>query len=141
MSSTSLRRTQHDEARGARVVGAPRRIEAQGRADAVGDRAGDAGERHRVLAPEVAGLLAAGDVHRAPAAPAADEGGPQLEGDPRRDEQLAVARAALGAAARRVAEDADGRAPGGEAGEGVDVLAQVLAGDDQGARGGGRLGA
>ena len=43
-------------------------------------------------------------------------------GDVGRQEQVAVARAALGIAARDVVEDAYRHPPGGEAGEGVDVI-------------------
>ena len=76
-------------------------------------------------------LRAAGDVHGAPHAPADDERGAQLVGDVGRQEQVAVARAALGVAAGDVVEDADGHPPRGEAGEGVDVVDHVLAADDQ----------
>jgi hypothetical protein len=110
---------------------APRRVEAQRRADPPRDRTGDAGEDIDVALLERAAGRAAGDVHRAPDAAADDERGAQLVGDAGREEQVAVARAALPSPARRVVQDADGQAPRGEAGEGVDVLDDVLAAHEQ----------
>ena len=96
------------------------------------------GERDRVALLECAAGPAASNVHGAPHAPADDERAAQLVWDVGRQEQVAVARAALGIAAGDVVEDADGHPPGGEAGEGVDVVHHVLAADDHLPRGRGR---
>jgi hypothetical protein len=91
----------------------------------------DARMARAIAAVRAASASAAGNVHGAPDAPAEDEGAAQLVGDVGRQEQVAVARAALGIAAGGVVEDADGRPPRGEAGEGVDVVDHVFAADDQ----------
>ena len=122
---------EHDHPRRLDARDASGRIEAQRRANAAADRPGDGGERVGVALLECAAARAAGNVHGAPDAPADDEGAAQLVGDVGRQEQVAVARAALGIAAGDVVEDADGHPPRGEAGEGVDVVDHVLAADDQ----------
>jgi hypothetical protein len=66
---------------------------------------------------ECAAAGAARNVHGAPDAPADDERAAELVGDVGPQEQVAVARAALGIAAGDVVEDADGHPPGGETGE------------------------
>ena len=93
--------------------------------------AGDRGEGVGVLLLERAARPAAGDVDRAPDPPADDERGTELVRDVERQEQIAVARAALGIAAGGVVEDPDRHPLGGEPGERVDVVDHVLAADDQ----------
>ena len=101
--------------------------------------AGDRGEGVGVLRSERAARRAAGDVDSAPHAPADDECGTELVRDVGRQEEIAVARAALGIAAGGVVEDPDRHPLGGEPGERVDVIDHVLAADDQLARTGGLL--
>jgi hypothetical protein len=69
----------------------------------------------------------------------ADTGGDGA-GDRGEGGRIAAARALLGLSLGRLAEDADRRPPRGETGEGVDVLDELLAGNDARARLGGRLG-
>src|SRR5260370_310612 len=77
------------------------------RADPARDRPGEGGERVGVALLECAAARAAGIVHGAPDAPADDERAAQFVGDIGRQEQVAVARAALRIAAGDVVEDAD----------------------------------
>src|SRR5256885_502866 len=86
-------------------------VEAERRTDPPGDRARGHGERIDVTLPERSACCAAGDVDRAPDAAADDEGGAQLVGDIGREEQVAVASAALRVAARDVVPDPDRHAP------------------------------
>ena len=97
-------------------------IEAQRRTDPPGDRARSGGEGVDVTLLERSACRAAGDVDRAPDAPPDDERGAQLVGDAGREEQVAVASAALRVAARDLVEDPDGHAPRRQPGESVDVL-------------------
>ena len=122
---------EHDHPRRLDARDAAGCIEAQRRADGTGDRAGEGGERVGVALLECTAARAAGNVHGAPDAPADDEGAAQFVGNVGRQEQVAVARAALGIAAASVVKDADGHPPRREAGEGVDVVDHVLAADDQ----------
>ena len=131
MSSTSSPWAEDDEPRRLDARPAACCIEAQRRADPAGDRAGDGGERVGVTLLERSACRAAGDVDRAPDAAADDEGGAQLVGDVGREEQVAVASAALRVAARDVVQDPDGHALRRQPGEGVDVLDQVLAAHEQ----------
>jgi hypothetical protein len=119
--------TEDDQPRRLDARPAACRIEAQRRADPSGDRARDAGDGVDVTLLERSAGRAAGDVHRAPDAAADDEGGAQLVGDVGREEEVAVARAALRIAARDVFQDPDGHAPRRQTGEGVEVLDHVLA--------------
>ena len=72
---------------------------------------GEGGERVGVALLERAAAAAAGDVHGAPDATADDERGAQLVGDVGRQEQVAIAGAALGVTAGDLVEDADGYPP------------------------------
>ena len=108
-------RAENDKPRRIDARHAAGRVEAQRRTDPSGDRAGGAGERVGVTLLERAAGRAAGDVHGAPDAAADDERGAQLVGDVGREQQVAVAGAALRSAARGVVEDADGHAPRGQA--------------------------
>ena len=120
-------RVEDDESRRLGAVGTARSVEAQRRPDAARDRARRAGEHRRVRLRERPARLAARDVHGAPGASAEEEHGPQLVRDAGRDEQIAVAGAALRGTARRLVEDPDRGAAASELRERVEVLDQVLA--------------
>jgi hypothetical protein len=109
----------------------PCRVEAQRRPNPPRDRTRDARERVRVALLERSAGGAAGDVHGTPHTTSDDERGAQLVGDVGRQEQVAVAGAALRGAAGGVVEDPDRDPPPGQVGEGVEVLDHVLASQQQ----------
>ena len=133
-------RAEHHQPGSAAVRGLAGRVEAQRGPDSLRDGGGDACQCSYVVSAEVCSVLAASDMDGPPAPPTTDERRAQLERDAGRDEQLAIADAALGMAAGRLSKRGDRHATGRQAGEGVEIFDEVLARDQLGAGGDCRVG-
>ena len=104
-----------DESGRSGALGLAGGVEPKRGADAVRHESRHARQCRGLVRGEVATVLAAGEVDRAPDTTAGHERRAHLERDARCVEQLAVAGASLGTAVGRLAEDPDRDAAGGEA--------------------------